>query len=64
MKRFGLRAAYAAIVTNSARGRIYALAPAVAILGLAIGASALAPHGARTEPIEVLCTSSPVRCRQ
>ncbi|HEU5056085.1 MAG TPA: 3D domain-containing protein [Kofleriaceae bacterium] len=52
MKRFGLRAATAA-VTKFSRGRIYALAPAVAILGLAIGASALAPHGPPVEPIEV-----------
>lgn len=53
MKRFGLKAAVAAVVTYSPRGRLYALAPAVALLGLAIGASTLSPRGEATEPVDV-----------
>ena len=40
MKRFGPRAALAAVANFSPRGRIYALVPAVTLLGLAIAASA------------------------
>ena len=53
MKRFGLKAAYAALVNHTPRGRFYALAPAVVLLGLAISASALAPRGERTDPLAV-----------
>ncbi len=53
MKRFGLRAALAAITSYSPRGRIYALAPAVALLGLAIGATTLAPRGEPAAPVDL-----------
>jgi 3D (Asp-Asp-Asp) domain-containing protein len=53
MKRFGLKAAIAAIVNYSPRGRIYALTPAVALFGLAVTASAIAPRGPATPPVDV-----------
>ncbi len=53
MKRFGLKAAIAAIVTYSPRGRIYALAPAVVFFGLAVTASAIAPRGPATPAVDV-----------
>lgn len=53
MKRFGPRAALAAIARYSPRGRIYALAPAVALLGLAIGSAALAPRGSASQPVDL-----------
>ena len=60
MKRFGPRAALAAITSYSPRGRIYALVPAVAILGLAIGASALAPRPSAAEPVDVAAAARAV----
>ena len=53
MKRFGLKAAIAAIVNYSPRGRIYALAPAVALFGFAVTASVIAPRGPATDPVDV-----------
>ena len=53
MKRSGLRAALAAVTSYSPRGRIYALVPAVALLALAIGASAFVRQPARPEPVDL-----------
>lgn len=53
MKRFGPRAALAAVTSYSPRGRIYALVPAVAFLGLAVGAATIAPRGEASQPVDL-----------
>jgi 3D (Asp-Asp-Asp) domain-containing protein len=56
MKRFGLRAALAAVTTHvrpASRGRVFALVPAVLLLGLAIGASVMVSRGQRARPVDL-----------